>query len=76
MCMLSVCLAKCVIFSGEISLLYNYTVIRYTRGRTSNIPLNLFGKNKKIKNFGIWSKFRSWVRDLSLCGEPGPVLGD
>jgi hypothetical protein len=37
MCMLSVCLARCVIFSGEISLLYNYTVIRYTRERTSNI---------------------------------------
>jgi hypothetical protein len=36
MCMLSVCLARCVIFSREISLLYNYTVIRYTRGRISN----------------------------------------
>jgi hypothetical protein len=23
-------------FSGEISLLYNYTVIRYTQGRSSN----------------------------------------
>jgi hypothetical protein len=32
MCMLSVCLAMCVMFNGEISLLYNYTVIRYTRG--------------------------------------------
>jgi hypothetical protein len=36
MCMLSICLARCVICNGEISLLYNYTVIWYTRGRTSN----------------------------------------
>jgi hypothetical protein len=34
--MLSLCLATYVIFNGEISLLYNYTVIRYTRGRASN----------------------------------------
>jgi hypothetical protein len=42
--MLSLCLATYVIFNGEISLLYNYTVIRYTRGRTSNIiaPIILF----------------------------------
>jgi hypothetical protein len=44
--MLSLCLATCVIFNGEISLLYNYTVIRYTRGRTSNIGA------KKSKYFG------------------------
>ena len=35
-----VCLAKCVVFNGKISLLYSYTVIRYTRGRNVRISRN------------------------------------
>ena len=45
-----VCLAKCVVFNGKISLLYSYTVIRYTRGRNSNSPSYFILWNGGMRN--------------------------
>jgi hypothetical protein len=73
---LSVGLAKCVVFSGEIILLFSYTVFRYVRytgirDRISNIPLNLFGKNKnRFLELGPGSVVRSCVVEFgSMCVE-------
>ncbi len=49
--MLNIGLSKCMMLSGEIILLCNYTVIRGIRYTKLNIPLNFFGdENKDVES--------------------------